>query len=247
MKNQAQIERKNSSRVSTAQQRKKAGTDETITIVATRRTGLPGAIYERAKGSEQIVETSRFNWKIPEFNDALRQGRFLITALNQFHRLAMDLEDRRCDYDCFLEIISDGHIQALRGSVPLYWIEECRDQRKLILISLRGQAPGIYPADPRSVKDARTLENEIRRRTLADDPKLSRSRKIANLSNKYIRAPRGGTAARQLRLLQLAYITAHSTQEELSGFCNAMEVMALPTKRGKLMSTLRRNAPVAVQ
>jgi hypothetical protein len=246
MKNQAQIERKNSSRISTAQ-RKKAGMDETITIVATRRTGLPGAIYKRAKGGEQIVETSRFNWKISEFYDALRQGRFLITALNQFHRLAMDLEDRRCDYDYFLEIISDGHIQALRGSVPLYWIEQCRDQRKLILISLRGQAPGIYPADPRSVKDARTLENEIRRRALADDPKRSRSRKIAKLSNKYVRAPRGRTSARQLRLLQLAYIAAHSTPKELSEFCNAMEVMVLPTKRGKLMSTLRRNAPVAAR
>src|ERR1017187_3703144 len=133
MKNQAQIERKNSSRISTAQ-RKKAGMDEAITIVATRRTGLPGAIYKRAKGGEQIVETSRFNWKISEFNDALRQGRFLITALNQFHRVAMDLEDRRCDYDYFLEIIADGHIQALRGSVPLYWIEQRGDQRKLSLI-----------------------------------------------------------------------------------------------------------------
>ena len=198
---------------------------ETITIVATVQTGLPG--YKRQQERGEVVQTGRFTWKASEFEEALGQGRFLITTLNQFHRLALELADRWCDYVAFLEVIADGHIQALRGSVPLYWIERHDEGRNVSLISLRGQAPGKYPDDPRSAKDARTLEGEIQRRALENDVTGKRSRKIADLSNKFIRTPRGDIDKQQLRLLQVAYIAAHSSPEELSEFCNVMEAMTV--------------------
>jgi hypothetical protein len=203
---------------------KVSGADvETITIVATPQTGLPGVIYKK-----RIVQMGRFNWKPSEFEEALSHGRFLITALNQFHRLALELEDRWCDYVAFLEVLADGHIQALRGSVPLYWIETHDGGRNVALISLRGREPGEYPNDPKSAKDARTLESEIQHRALESDGADARSRRIADLSNKFIRTPRGAANERQRRLLQIAYIAAHSTPQELSDFCNALEAIIEP-------------------
>ncbi|HEY1768725.1 MAG TPA: hypothetical protein VGG02_00540 [Chthoniobacterales bacterium] len=120
--------------------------DRPITVAATKE--VPGAIFEHRKGAAVAdrVRTGEIDWNGDEFSQALRDGRFLITRLSPFHRMALVAAGEKSFYGQFLAMLPTPELAALRGSTLLYHVERFKPDETLF-VSLRGPLPaGSDPA-----------------------------------------------------------------------------------------------------
>ncbi len=154
---------------------KQHNNNQRITIRAKAGSELPSIWWSKGRrrraGTLLKIVTGPLEWTEQEFNEALGAGRFLITALPDFHRWALSqvVSGRERMYEEFLGLLTTLHLSELRDSIPLYWIEHV-NPAKLILISLRGaQLPaGSNPTIGKRTR--RMLELELRRHNI--DPHL---------------------------------------------------------------------------
>ena len=149
MKNQAQIERKDSRKSDSSQRR-----------------------------TPRRIHTGPLVWNEPEFEAARRAGRFVTIALTDAQRIQLQVGTQRFDTKTFLRIATAEQLATLWDTTPLYWTEFCGEKdRAPELTVLRGNGPrGIDLANHSSRK---AVARELQRRgislTLKNLAKIMRS------------------------------------------------------------------------
>jgi hypothetical protein len=173
MKNQAQIERKNSGLKGKTQSITNPHHRALLNLIKIESRATPGQmravsarlddyIREIHNSRSPRVHTGNLVWGQQEYNAAVAAGRFVRVSLTPSQCLQLDLTNRVFTLTAFLRIATADQLEMLRDTAPLYTTEFHDEICPPEVTALRG--PGPNGRDLSNTKGYKAIAAELRRR-----------------------------------------------------------------------------------